>query len=88
MDRHHGDLQKFITAYRAARKPSPKGLMFPLLEQMADVLAYPHNPRKVAEDGSLSHSVVYGDLRPANSDEQRRLAHRARRLWALQGLSA
>eukprot|EP00701_Giardia_intestinalis_P000041 XP_001703865.1 Hypothetical protein GL50803_116089 [Giardia lamblia ATCC 50803] len=69
MDRHHGDLQKFITAYRAARKPSPKGLMFPLLEQMADALAYLHNPRKVAEDGSLSYSLVYGDLGPANSDE-------------------
>ena len=57
--------------------------MLPLLEQMADALAYLHNPRKVAEDRSLSHSVVYGDLRLANSDEQRRLAHRARRLWAL-----
>lgn len=43
--------------------------MFPLLEQMADALAYLHNPRKVAEDGSLSYSLVYGDLGPANSDE-------------------
>ncbi|EFO61158.1 Kinase, NEK [Giardia lamblia P15] len=67
MDRYHWDLQRLITAHRRTKKPIPKELVFSILEQVADALAYLHNPYKMAADGSSSHGVVYRDLKPANT---------------------
>ncbi|EFO64676.1 Kinase, NEK [Giardia lamblia P15] len=67
MYRYHWDLQRLITAHRRTNKPVPKGLAFSILEQVADALAYLHNPYKMAADGSSSHGVVYRDLKPANT---------------------
>ncbi|ESU40508.1 Triosephosphate isomerase, partial [Giardia duodenalis] len=66
MDRHDGDLQHFITDHRRTREPIPRELMFSILGQLADALAYVHAPYKVNEKGDVLPSIVHRDLKPAD----------------------
>ncbi|EFO61177.1 Kinase, NEK [Giardia lamblia P15] len=66
MDRYHWDLEKLITAHRRANKPIPKELVFSILEQVADALAYIHDLSKADVNGTQLRGIVHKDLKPAN----------------------
>ena len=77
MDRYHGDLQRFITNHKRTQKLIPRELMFSILRQLAEALAYVHAPYKVNEKGDVLPGIVHRDLKPANilvSEDGSRLA--------------
>ena len=66
MDRYDRDLQHFIADHARTRRSIPRELMLSIVRQLADALAYVHNPAKVDANGNLLPAVVHRDLKPAN----------------------
>ena len=66
MDRYHEDLKEFIAKYRKTQKLIPRKSMLSIVRQLADALAYVHNPAKVDANANTLPAIVHRDLKPAN----------------------
>ncbi|ESU42308.1 Serine/threonine protein kinase [Giardia duodenalis] len=66
MDRYDRDLQHFIADHKSVKKHIPRELMLSIMRQLADALAYLHEPTKMDSCGNSLPAIVHRDLKPAN----------------------
>ncbi|EFO64980.1 Kinase, NEK [Giardia lamblia P15] len=59
-------LGQFIADHRVACEPVPKELLLSILGQLADALAYLHDPDKVGTGGRLLSAIVHRNLEPTS----------------------
>ena len=66
MDRYHGDLKEFIADHTRNHTLISKELLLSIMRQLADALAYLHDPTKLDSCGRSLPAIVHRDLKPAN----------------------
>ena len=66
MDRYPGDLQHFIIDHKRTQKSILREVILSIMRQLADALAYVHDPTKEDANGSTLPAVIHRDLKPAN----------------------
>lgn len=66
IDRYPKTLDNFITEHMRVYGKIPDDLLFPILEQIIDAIAYLHTSHGIDDNGNAFYGIIHRDLKPAN----------------------